>query len=51
MLQNLNKTLAQGKCRICKYTRIYDWVDSDPEFCAAPCENCGADSHDIKRDN
>jgi predicted nucleic-acid-binding Zn-ribbon protein len=42
--------LASGKCRKCKYTRIYDWTESDNNFCAAPCENCGAESFDIKRE-
>lgn len=42
--------LALGKCRKCKYTRIYDWTESDNNFCAAPCENCGAESFDVKRE-
>lgn len=49
MSEGFNKTLAKGKCRKCKYVRVYDWVDSDADFCAAPCENCGAESYDIKK--
>jgi hypothetical protein len=42
----LNEVIAKGKCRKCKYVRNYDWSDSG--VCAAPCENCGAESYDIK---
>ncbi len=42
----LNETLALGKCGKCKYVREYDWSDSG--MCAAPCENCGAESNRIK---
>jgi hypothetical protein len=49
MQDQINKTLAEGKCKKCKYTRIYDWVDSDPNICAAPCESCGAESNQITR--
>jgi hypothetical protein len=48
-MSNTTEILATGKCRICKYTRIYDWSDQD--FCVAPCENCGAESYDIKKVN
>jgi len=48
-MSNTTEILATGKCRICKYTRVYDWSDQD--FCAAPCENCGAESYDIKKVN
>lgn len=49
MKDQINETLATGKCRKCKYERVYDWTDMDPNFCAAPCENCGAESNQIVR--
>lgn len=43
---DFNEKIANGKCRKCKYVREYDFTSDD--FCAAPCENCGAESYEIK---
>jgi predicted nucleic-acid-binding Zn-ribbon protein len=48
-MDQINNTLAAGKCSKCKYTRVYDWSDSGA--CAAPCENCGAESNQIERES
>jgi hypothetical protein len=45
MQSDYNVRLETGKCRKCKYTRIYDFTDSG--FSGAPCENCGAESNQI----
>jgi len=48
-MDQINNTVAAGKCSKCKYTRVYDWSDSGA--CAAPCENCGAESNQIVRES
>jgi len=45
MKSDYNVRLETGKCRKCKYMRVYDFTDSG--FCAAPCESCGAESNQI----